>query len=169
MCNSRSSSKALRGSSSSKQAARDLLISDQVAKGFELLSNKEKISCSGSAASSHSNTSQEYYRPVLEALCAFVRDQTKTRPGDEPPASDVQAALTAIGRRVAGEARPNLQEARIPKADQARADLSYAVLNDAFLSGANLRGADLSDANLRGADLSGVNLSKGAFFGAPAT
>jgi hypothetical protein len=58
------------------------------------------------------NTSEQYHRLVLEALCAFVRDRThaadtlpkvtKKTPSAAPeqqPAADVQAALTVIGRR----------------------------------------------------------------------
>jgi hypothetical protein len=59
------------------------------------------------------NTSKDYRQPVLEALCAFVRDATKAKEDDEH--SDVQAALTVIGRRVIGEAVPDLTNAHIPK------------------------------------------------------
>src|SRR5207248_6995898 len=48
------------------------------------------------------NTSEQYHQPVLEALCAFVRDGTKTETGDGPPATQIQAALTVIGRRASG-------------------------------------------------------------------
>jgi hypothetical protein len=42
------------------------------------------------------NNSDYYDVPVLEALSAFVRDGTKTI---KPLATDIQAALTVIGRR----------------------------------------------------------------------
>jgi len=45
------------------------------------------------------NTSEQYHQPVLEALCAFVRDGTRTYTGEGPPATDIQAALTVISRR----------------------------------------------------------------------
>ena len=48
------------------------------------------------------NTSEQYHQPVLEALCAFVRDSTKPSTGEEPPATDLQAALTVISRRKKG-------------------------------------------------------------------
>ena len=49
------------------------------------------------------DTSAKYYRPVLEALCAFVREGTQNVTGNEPPATDIEAALTVIGRHVAGK------------------------------------------------------------------
>jgi len=45
------------------------------------------------------NTSEQYHEPVLEGLCAFVREKTKEKPLPEKPTTDVQAALTVIGRR----------------------------------------------------------------------
>src|SRR3984893_15094160 len=132
-----------------QQASHDLLISNQVAKGFELLGNKDnqvEQRLGGIYALEgvmNDNTSKQYYRPVLEALCAFVRDETKARTGDEPPASDVQAALTVIGRRVAGEGRPSLSNAQLQR----------VVPSGAQLYGAQLYGADLSSADLTGANL----------------
>jgi uncharacterized protein YjbI with pentapeptide repeats len=175
-----------------QQAARDLLVSNQVAKGFELLGNKDSLTqrLGGIyALEGVMNTSEQYHQPVLEALSAFVCDGTKTVTGDVPPATDIQAALTVIGRRKpVGEGRPNLAGAHIPRANLGDANLNRALLdgadlsgaylidanlNDAFLSGAILRGAHLNGAILRGAklrglpsahlsdaDLSGANLTK---------
>src|SRR5204863_1565301 len=76
----------------------------------------------------------------------------------KPPASDIQAALTVIGRRAAGETWPNLQDARIPKAELRGADLTFAMLRGAYLSGANLSGAHMNAAKLSGTDVSGAYL-----------
>jgi len=43
------------------------------------------------------NTSEQYHQPVLEALCAFVRDGSQTVTGDKRSTTDIQAALTVIG------------------------------------------------------------------------
>jgi hypothetical protein len=152
-----------------QKAARELLISNQVAKGFELLGNKEKditmrlggiYSLEGVI-----NTSEDYYRPIVEALCAFVRDNTKTNTGENAPSTDVQAALTVIGRRRAiGETDLNLRNVNIPKANLYSANLANAALisanlTDAHLSGTILRGAFLTNANLSGASLSGADLA----------
>ena len=162
-----------------QKASRDLLISNQVAKGFELLGNKDKepMQRLGGiyALEGVMNTSEQYHQPVLEALCAFVRDNTRAKKGEEPPTTDIQAALTVIGRRApigkpvrsmrqAVIGAPYLVGAHIPKANLIEANLSNAFLNEAYLSGArlnetNLSGARLSGARLNEADLSGANLS----------
>ena len=48
------------------------------------------------------NTSEQYHGPVLEALCAFVREHTIEKIVSKQPATDIQAALTVIGRRAEG-------------------------------------------------------------------
>src|SRR6516165_2631766 len=88
-----------------QKASRDLLISNQVAKGFELLGNKDKepMQRLGGiyALEGVMNASEQYHQPVLEALSAFVRDGTQTVTGDGPPTTDFQTALAVIGRRKA--------------------------------------------------------------------
>ena len=131
-----------------QQASHDLLISNQVAKGFEqLASDKIAMRLGGIyGLEGVMNTSEQYHQPVLEALCAFVRDGTIGMiVNDERPATDIQAALTVIGRRTSGPGRINLF----------RANIISANLNGANLRGANLRRANLSGAFLVDADLSG--------------
>ena len=72
------------------------------------------------------NTSREYHQPVLEALCAFVRESTGGMIVSKQPASDVQAALTVIGRRSNGPGEVNLAGAKISGADFRGANLSHA-------------------------------------------
>jgi uncharacterized protein YjbI with pentapeptide repeats len=82
------------------------------------------------------NTSEQYHQPVLEALCAIVRDSAAHGASEkinDKPATDVQAALTVIGRRKLGYSGVNLAGANI-----SRADLRGASLLNASLSGANL-------------------------------
>jgi uncharacterized protein YjbI with pentapeptide repeats len=89
----------------------------------------------------------------LKRWSAFVRDVTgvlednrasskdKPRRADKP-ATDVQGALTVIGRRAAiGTGSPDLGNAHIPKADLTGANLTDAYLKDAHLTAADLRGA----------------------------
>jgi hypothetical protein len=154
-----------------QRAAHDLLISNQVAKGFELLGNKDnqiQQRLGGIyALQGVMNTSEQYYQPVLEALCAFVRDGSRTLKGDEPPASDIQAALTIIGRRKpVGDEVVDLTGAHIPKAYLIGAYLMGAELSGANLIGAHLYGADLRFAYLNDADLSGAILSNAGLSGA---
>jgi len=148
--------------SQQQQASHDLLISNQVSKGFEQLgSDKIEVRLGGIyALEGVLNTSEQYHRQVLESLGAFVRDRTRTTTGDGPPAADIQAALTVIGRRKAiGTGIPDLVNANIPKAD-----LPHADLGGANLSGTNLNHSNFIGADLTGADLSNANLS-GAFLG----
>jgi hypothetical protein len=133
--------------------ARDLLISNQVSKGFEQLGDQKSmvVRLGGIyALEGVMNISEQYHRPVLEALSAFVRDSTSDVRGDEKPAADIQAALSVIGRReaIVSGVNPDLRYAHISGAD----------LGDTNLCDAYLFGADLSNADLRGAILFGANL-----------
>jgi hypothetical protein len=114
--------------------------------------------------------SGHYRQPVLEALCAFVRDNAmtlvdkdKTKSDEkvvpQPPPTDIQAALTVIGRRAKGSGVVDLSGANLIGADLSDADLNDAILRHADLSDAILAGADLRDAILRGADLSDAFLA----------
>jgi hypothetical protein len=164
------------------QSAHDLLISNQVSKGFEQLAGKEMAMRLGGiyALEGVMNASAQYHRPVLEALCAFVRDGTtrgsieektveKGKPTppvpenvkdtEKKPAIDIQAALTVIGRRKSGPGMVDLAKANIPSADLTMANLIGANLIGANLNGANLIGANLNGANLNGADLTSAHLN----------
>jgi uncharacterized protein YjbI with pentapeptide repeats len=161
-----------------QQAVHDLLISNQVSKGFEQLAGDKIAMRLGGifALEGVMNTSErpEQYRgPVLEMLCAFVREYTIGKTVFEKPAIDIQAALTVIGRRK-GQELPDLAKANIPGANLSGAnltgaDLDSANLNSAYLSGANLLGANLLGANLSGANLTGAKLSRVDLTGANLT
>ena len=138
-----------------QQAAHDLLISNQVSKGFEqLASDKMAMRLGGIYAlegvMNASERPEQYRGPVLEMLCAFVREYTIGKTVFEKPAIDIQAALTVIGRRK-GQELPDLAEVNIPGAN---------------LSGANLSGADLNHAVLRSANLGNTNQTGTVFTGA---
>jgi hypothetical protein len=144
-----------------QKAAHDLLISNQVSKGFEQLAGKEIAMRLGGiyALEGVMNTSEQYHKPVLEALCAFVRENTigKTVP-ETQPTTDIQAALTVIGRRTEGPGEIDLANVRIPGADLNGANLRGANLYYASLIIADLRGTDLTKADLTGANLTGAKL-----------
>jgi uncharacterized protein YjbI with pentapeptide repeats len=161
-----------------QQAAHDLLISNQVSKGLEqLASDKIAMRLGGIyALDGVINTSdrpEQYRGPVLEVLCAFVREYTIGKTVFEKPAVDIQAALTVIGRRK-GQELPDLAKVNIPGANLSGAnlrgaDLDSAYLNSAYLTGASLSGANLLGANLTGANLTGANLSRVDLTGADLT
>jgi uncharacterized protein YjbI with pentapeptide repeats len=150
-----------------QRAAHDLLISNQVSKGFEQLGNKDAIVVRLGgiyALEGVMNGSDQYHLAVLEALSAFVRAGAKlptTPPTPGAPTqglpTDIQAALTVIGRRSAGPGTLDLTEANIPGADLNQANLTGATLTGANLSEAHLINANLSDADLSHANLSDTN------------
>jgi uncharacterized protein YjbI with pentapeptide repeats len=153
-----------------RQASRDLLVSNQVSKGFEQFgSDNIRVRLGGIyALEGVMKTSEQYHQSVLEALCAFVRDRTRSETGEGPPATDVQAALTVIGRRAAGGREVvDLSGAHIQKADLFDANLANAYLNDADLADANLANANLSRAQLIGANLRGASLVRASLSHAP--
>jgi uncharacterized protein YjbI with pentapeptide repeats len=148
-----------------EQAARDLLISSQASKGFEqLASDKIAIRLGGIYAlegvMNASERPEPYRGPVLEMLCAFVREYTIGKTVSGKPAIDIQAALTVIGSHKGQELR-DLAEVNIPGANLSGANLRGADLHEADLNSAYLSGASLSGANLLGANLSGANLTGG--------
>jgi hypothetical protein len=153
-----------------------LMISNQVSKGFEQLASDKVVVRLGGiyALEGAMNTSMEYHQPVLEALCAFVRDSTIGKIVGKEPTTEIQAVLSTIGRRADGPGHVNLSNAQLSGANLiaanlrgadlsgvhlSDANLGDAKLTSARLNGADLRGANLRGADLRGADLDGVNLS----------
>jgi uncharacterized protein YjbI with pentapeptide repeats len=89
-----------------------------------------------------------------------------TRNDEDPPATDVQAALTVIGRRGPGTGFVDLTAARFPKAILQGVDLTHAGLTGADLSGADLLAANLAGAFLKGTNLNGANLMNANLTGA---
>src|SRR5260370_25898570 len=87
---------------------------------------------------------EQYGGPVLEMLCAFVRECTIGKTVSKKPAIDIQAALTVIGRRK-GQELPDLAEDNIP---------------DANPRGPHLRGVTLSRPDLNTPDPSARNRNR---------
>jgi len=150
--------------------------------------------------------------PILEVLTAYVRGHspwppagweygavTPPEPDERHLASlqfrkpDVQAVMSILGRREAGDgddelllARVDLRRAYLRRAGLERANLrnsslrgvqgrkarlrgavlKQSDLTKAFLDGADLRGAELQRADLTGANLSGADLRGAALDGA---
>jgi hypothetical protein len=114
---------------------------------------------------------------VMEMLAAFIREHSRPQwPPSDPGGRvrerslrpDVQAAMTAVGRRLAErDTGPvDLARADLAGADLAGADLGGARLTGADLSGADLTGASLADTDLTGADLTGTDLTRAELTGA---
>jgi hypothetical protein len=119
--------------------------------------------------------SERDHETVVQVLAAFVRehaaigttrstlwiDPPRRTHDDEPdhdpaPATDIQTALTVLGRR---PTRKENQPLDLRSSDLRGASLGGAHLEDADLSGANLERADLGGAHLEHAYLGGANLA----------
>ncbi len=119
---------------------------------------------------------------VMEMLAAFIRAHSRPQwppsdPGGQvrarPLRPDVQAAMTAVGRRLSGHdtgpvdlTRADLTGMDLRGADLTGADLGGARLTGADLRGADLTGANLADTDLTGADLAGADLTRAELTGA---
>ncbi|GGY34965.1 pentapeptide repeat-containing protein [Streptomyces djakartensis] len=91
---------------------------------------------------------------IVNVLSTYIRNHAKkprqaADASNREPASDVQAALTALGSR-----------------NRAHDGSANVDLHDTYLFGVNLQGANLHGANLMGADLICVNLADTNLYGA---
>jgi len=139
--------------------------------------------------------SQRDHWPIMEVLCAYVRNPQNCGELADWPASakvdrefrswvgeprvDIQAALIVIGQRPPDSvvfeterslrlnlSRANLRGAKLLSGKLARADLTGAHLEGAKLNGAHLEGAMLNEAHLEGAWLAGAHLEGAELSGA---
>jgi Pentapeptide repeats (8 copies) len=143
-------------------------VTDRYTKAIEQLgSDKLDVRIGGIyALESVARDSARHHPAITEVLTAFIREHSREQ--WRPPVGggererwtrpDVQAALTAIGRRDPERDIPS-RHIDLTRADLTRADLTAAELTGADLTAAELTGADLIGANLGGADLTGANLS----------
>ncbi|WP_165781236.1 pentapeptide repeat-containing protein [Streptosporangium minutum] len=114
---------------------------------------------------------------VMEVLAAFVREHSRDVATGETGIvksrrpllrTDLQAALTVIGRRIAGQDPPGMR-INLGGADLTGADLTGATLDHATLTGADLTDATLTGVNLTRAWLIGVDLIGADLMGADLT
>jgi Pentapeptide repeats (8 copies) len=135
--------------------------------------------------------SRRDHEPIMEVMATFVREhapwnetpgQTSSDERPPPPAADVQAALTVLGRRnTAHEIDPSVidlssvdlrsadfgqgrfQQAALAESHLEHASFFSADLRDALLIGAHLQHATFVEADLRGALLNEADLRKASF------
>jgi Pentapeptide repeats (8 copies) len=121
-----------------------------------------------------------YHAAVMGMLAAFIRERSRQHwpppdPGgrapERSPRPDVQAAITAVGRRrTERDLGPvDLAGADLTDADLTDADLTGAVLAGAVLARADLLATRLVRADLCGADLGGARLTGADLAGADLT
>ena len=157
-------------------------LTDRYSKAVEQLgSEKRNVRIGGIYALERiARDSPQDHPTIMEVLTAFIREQSheqwpSSKSADAPapkcpPRSDVQAALTVVGRRrVKKDKRPidlsdsELGGAKLPRGKGFRkAKLMRAVLADVDLTGADLAGADLAGAHLPGAQLMYADLRPAA-------
>jgi uncharacterized protein YjbI with pentapeptide repeats len=109
----------------------------------------------------------QYHWTIMEILAAFIRENASAHNESEDNfskkvATDIQTALTVIGRRNTLHDLPNnkldLRDIDISGADLMAANLSGAILSGSNLQWVNLIGANLSKANLTETNLCGAVL-----------
>jgi uncharacterized protein YjbI with pentapeptide repeats len=182
------------------QISEDKQITERFGKAVEQLSDKARLEVRlGGIYSLEriAKDSPQDHWVIMEVLTAFVREkspvsieaveqQEQSEDGDNPstqmakqrnPPTDIQAALTVIGRRKTEQdpeglwidlSETNLEGAnldgaqldgaQLTEANLCKANLTEANLYRANLDGAGLTGAGLAGANLDGAGLTGANL-----------
>lgn len=107
--------------------------------------------------------SERDHWPIMEVLCAYVRERTAWQEGHPAPArvaTDVQAILTVLGRRRREHEPEEHQRLNLSRTDLRGADLQNAHLERAALVETHLEGADLGGACLEKADLRGAFLNE---------
>jgi uncharacterized protein YjbI with pentapeptide repeats len=158
--------------------AREGQVTDRYTKAVEQLgSDKLDVRIGGIYALERvARDSAKDHPTIMEVVSAFVREHSHEQwppsdPGGREQARstrpDVQAAVTAIGRRdEKRDIRPiDLSGANLPRADLRNATLPLTRLTGADLSGADLTDVDLTSADLAGARLAGADLTAADFTG----
>ena len=112
---------------------------------------------------------------IVAVLFAYVRDQTRPDrscpEGLDHPATDVQAALTVVGRRDAkrdnNRVKSDLSGACLIGADLSGADLTGVAMIGTDLTCAHLMGANLHRAKITSTQMGAVNLTNATLTEAP--
>ncbi|MEH2250099.1 pentapeptide repeat-containing protein [Nostoc sp.] len=157
------------------EAAQDKQITERFAKAIEQLGNEKIETRLGGIYTLEriAKDSKDDHWTIMEVLTAFVRENAPLKKDEEQELpkirTDIQAALTVIGRRNSKNEhenqRLNLSNIDITgvdliKANLERADFISSNLEGALLREARLQNAEFYDANLRSAVLSEANLQK---------
>ena len=151
------------------EAAQDKQITERFTKAVEQLASQEITVRLGGiyALERIANNSEDDHWTIMEVLTAFVRENRSFKEEEEREQlpkipTDIQAALTVIGRRHWVETeneRLYLNNTNIGWADLRGANLKKAILIGASLEGSNLtEKADLEEAYLHEANLKGAYL-----------
>jgi len=138
--------------------AREGQVTDRFNKAVELLGNdKLEVRLGGIYALARiAKESSKDYWPIMQILCAYLRNNTKSRKSTAPSA-DIQGVLDVLGGRYY-EFETVEQYLDLTEVDLVGANLRGAFLERARFDGANLEHADFMGASLVHADFRGANL-----------
>lgn len=151
------------------QLAQERLITERLTAAITQLGHEHVATRIGAiyALEKIAQESPKQYWTIMEILSAFVRENSGIKPEQENTveelgkitkvSTDLQAALTVIGRRNWEQDQEN-QQLDLRNTDIRRVDLSNANLQRLDLRGANLTKANLQKANLFAANLEGAKL-----------
>lgn len=168
------------------QTAEDKEVNDRFSKAVELLGdNRLEVRLGGIYLLERiAKDSPRDHWTVMEVLTSYIREKSPVNERSKTLKTDIQAALTVIGRRnIYNDSRTKqlylrgvslrgayLTEANLSHADLSGSDLSAANLkrvmfvgtdlSQARLTETNLMGAIFNEANLSGAVLQGANLAQ---------
>lgn len=175
------------------KATEEKQITERFSKAVELLgSEKIEVRLGGIYALERiAKDSPKDHWTIMEVLTSFIREKSPLQPEQKPRteplgqdnqtsqsnpqdntlpkiATDVQAALTVIGRRNFKEdkGKINLRSTNLSQVDFRVAHLEGAILYEAHLKGAHLAEAHLKGADFRAACLEGAILVKAHLEGA---
>jgi uncharacterized protein YjbI with pentapeptide repeats len=150
---------------------------DRYAKAIEQLGNRDSVEVRLGgiyALERLMRDSKDDQPTIVEVLAAYVREKARAPvPTSLGPATDVQAALTVLGRRTPVDDETHidlegahLENAQLPGARLEGVTLAGARLELAMLAGAHLENAKLPRANLDGASLIAAHLEGASLAGA---
>jgi uncharacterized protein YjbI with pentapeptide repeats len=167
------------------QTAEDKEVNDRFSKAVELLGDDRlEVQLGGIYLLERiAKDSARDHWTVMEVLTSYMREKSPVTERSETLKTDIQAALTVIGRRnVNNDSRTkhlslhdvslrgaDLSEANFDRADFSGSDLSDANLERATLIGANIGQAQLTEASLVGAILNETELTGAVLQGADLT
>ncbi|MEH2192382.1 MAG: pentapeptide repeat-containing protein [Nostoc sp.] len=148
------------------------VVPERFCKAIEQLGN-EKIETRFAAIYALEQIAKDSHKDhwtIMEILAAFIRENSsvnheykKDSQGSSKLPTDIQTALTVIGRRNSHKDPVN-QKLDLRNTDLRNADLTEANLSRAILVGSNLQWVNFTRANLSEADLSVTNLCGSVFY-----
>lgn len=144
------------------QPAKDELYSSQLENRLSAIANLQQLMQA-------SSTNQPF---VVQILCEYISKESPVMPTYTPITSDIQAALTTLGKRNPandGKSRIVLNDVNLADANLVNGNFSRAIISGN--SGSDLSDSDLADANFSNADLTNsyfgsANISETDFTGA---